>query len=81
MTTEPNTTEMSTTRTVRAERRVNDYTVVIEQGTEDGLEVGQRVRVDVGDRQTRGRIFDVVQEKAVVQLLESDVESYSKYVR
>jgi|GEM_PF-2257539 cell shape-determining protein MreC len=50
------------------ERRVNDYTVVIEQGARDGLSEGDSVILAIGDEHVRSTVVDVTERKSVLEI-------------
>lgn len=63
-------------RFVTPEHRVNEYTVVIQSGAEDGISEGDEFVVDVGGDTVSATAIDVGKTEAVLELNRTDVESY-----
>lgn len=63
-------------RVVTPKHQVNDYTVVIPKGAEDGVSEGDKFVVDVGKDTVSATAIDVGQTEAVLELRRTDVKSY-----
>ena len=49
--------------------RVNNYTVIVDQGAEDGVSEGDLVLIAVGDNENlRARVIDVSQHRSVAEI-------------
>ena len=68
---------MSTTpRIATPKHRINDYTVVIPDGAEDGVSEGDEFVVEVSGDTVTATAIDVGRREAVLELNRTDVESY-----
>lgn len=63
-------------RTVTPKHKINDYTVVVSQGAEQGISEGDEFVVDLDGRTTLAKAVDVGQREAVLELNRTDVKSY-----
>lgn len=63
-------------RFVTPKHRVNDYTVVIPEGAEDGISAGDEFVVEIGEGTVAATAIDVGKTEAVLELSRADVESY-----
>jgi len=63
-------------RVVTPDHRVNDYTIVVAVGAEDGVSEGDEFVVDIGDDTVSATAVDVGRAEAVLELRRTDVESY-----
>lgn len=63
-------------RIVTPKHRVNDYTVVIPKGAEDGVSEGDDFMLQIDGEPVSGTATDVGKTEAVLELSRVDVESY-----
>ncbi|WP_129112696.1 hypothetical protein [Halegenticoccus tardaugens] len=55
-------------RVATPERRVNDYTVIISEGAEDGICEGDELVLSIDDEHVIATVVDVGRKKAVLEL-------------
>lgn len=63
-------------RIVTPKHQVNDYTVVVPKGAEDGVSEGDEFVVEIEGRTVSATAIDVGRTEAVLELNRADIESY-----
>jgi len=55
-------------RVATPSQRVNGYTVLVDEGAQDGLSEGDDVMLSVGDEYVRSTVVDVSETQSVVEI-------------
>lgn len=63
-------------RFVTPKHQINDYTVVVPEGAQDGISEGDEFVVEIGEKTVSATAIDVGRREAVLELNRADIESY-----